>query len=77
MNNTSKLFKTLLDTEFKKLNLEIQKDYYYFVKNGIKNISDKKFEDTNETNAYHLVDEDYDWNPKEQKIYLNLKIMFQ
>lgn len=74
MNNTSKLFKTLSDKEFKKIKLNVNREYYYFSNNEKQIVYDKKIDNTNETNAFQLIDEENEWNPKEQNLFLNLTV---
>lgn len=72
--NSSSLYKTLSDNDFLKLNLKVKRNYFYFVANEQKEIIEKAFQNTNKKNIYELLDDNYEWNPKEQSLFLNIHI---
>lgn len=74
MKLTTKLYKSLSQKDFETLGLKPKRQYYYLVDGEKKTITEQTFQDDNNKNVFQLVDEDFEWNPKEQSLYLNISV---
>ncbi len=74
MRINSRLYKTISNDDFSNLNLKISREYVYITDNDVKVIKEQPFENTNSKKIFQLVDDDYEWNPKEQSLLLTLNL---
>ncbi len=74
MKLTTKLYKSLSQKDFEVLGIKTKRQYYYLTDSEKKTITEQTFQDDNSKNVYQLVDEDFEWNPKEQSLYLNISM---
>lgn len=74
MKINSKLYKTISNNEFSNLDFKIKKDYAYVTDNDVKFVREQPFENTSNKKIVQLIDDDYEWNPKEQSLFLTLNI---
>ena len=72
----SRLYKTISESEFSNLHFKIKRNYLYFADNDIKCLKEQQFENVNNKKVFQLVDDDYEWNPKEQSIFLSINVSF-
>lgn len=74
MITNSRLYKTISQSEFSNLNFKIKREYAYITDSDIKFIKEQSFENVSNKKIFQLVDDDYEWNPKEQSLYLSVNI---
>lgn len=77
MRLNSRLYKTVSQEDFAKFKFKVVREYVYITDNDIKVIKEQPFENNNNKKIFQLIDEDYEWNPKEQSLYLSLKISME
>ncbi len=73
MKMNSKLYKTLTQKEFADLNLQVSRRYSYKAEDEIREIKEAPFDDSSAKNVFQLIDDNYEWNPKEQSLRLNFE----
>ena len=74
MSRIDRMYKTFSLEELSKLNISLKREYYYLTENDTKSIKEQGFENTSSKNVYQLIDDDYEWNPKKDCLFLNIKI---
>lgn len=74
MITNTRLYKTISQNEFSKLDFKIKKEYVYITDSDIKEIKEQSFDNVSSKKIFQLVDEDYEWNPREQNLYLSVNI---
>lgn len=76
MITNSRLYKTISQDEFSHLNFKIKREYAYLTDSDVKPINEQSFENISNKKVFQLVDDDYEWNPKEQSLFLSVTISF-
>ena len=74
MKTSTRLYKSLTQNDFDNIDVKIKRKYHYYNDGEKKNIEENVFENDNSKNVFQLIDEDYEWNAKEQSLFLDLKI---
>ncbi len=74
MKLTTKLYKCLSQKDFENLKVRLKRNYYYLIDGEKKIINEQLFENDNSKGIYQLFDDDFEWNPKEQSLFLNLTL---
>lgn len=74
MISTNKMFKTISSDELSKLKISIDRKYYYFSETDVKEIKEQKFENSSNEKMFQLVDDDYEWNPKINSLFMDLNL---
>lgn len=77
MKKSLKLYKEYSLDNFKTANVSMTRKYHYFSETDLKTIKEDKFENTNNDKAVSLIDEDYEWDPKQQSLYLDIELVIQ
>lgn len=74
---SSRLYSTIDNKILKLLNIQSTREYYYLVDNEKKIIREETFE--NSSNEYHvqLVDDEDEWDNRNQSLFLNCKISLE
>lgn len=74
---SSRLYSTIDNKILKLLNIQSTREYYYLVDNEKKIIREETFE--NSSNEYHiqLIDDEDEWDNKNQSLFLNCKISLE
>ena len=73
----NRMYKNIDSTLSKTLRISSKREYYYFDNNEKKYIQEEKIDSIKDINAYELVDENEEWNSKNQSLFLNLVLKIE
>ena len=65
----NRMYKNIDPTLSKTLRISSKREYYYFDNNEKKYIQEEKIDSIKDINAYELVDENEEWNSKNQSLF--------
>lgn len=74
MKLATKLYKCLSQKDFESLGIRVSRQYFYFADGEKKTINEQPFQNDNSKNVFQLIDDDYEWNPKEQSLFLDISL---
>lgn len=74
MNKNARLYKTISSDELSKMNLSINRKYSYCTQEDVKELKEQAFEGDASSNSFQLIDNDYEWNPKINSLFLDLNV---
>lgn len=73
MNNN--LYKMLSKDNFSKLNVKINREYYYYSSTGERfTLEEVIFKNENKNNLFQLMDDASQWDPKTKGVYVNINL---